>query len=113
MMLFGATSSLWPSIMLWSFAAMGIYGYVSPFWSLPNEFLSGYAAASGIALVNSVGNLGGFVGPSIIGALASGEGGIYRGLTIAGVSLLVSATLVLMLPSQNPATKLAGSRTFT
>lgn len=100
LMFLGTTSSLWPSITLWTFAAVGVYGYAGPFWSLPSEFLSGFAAASGIALVNSVGNLGGFVGPSVIGTLASGEGGIYRGLTIAGVSLVVSATLVLMLPQK-------------
>jgi MFS transporter, ACS family, tartrate transporter len=100
LMLLGTTNSLWLSIALWSFAAMGIYGYEGPFWSLPSEFLTGFAAASGIALANSVGNLGGFAGPSVIGALASGAGGIYRGLALAGISLFVSATLLLLLPKR-------------
>jgi MFS transporter, ACS family, tartrate transporter len=100
LMLLGTTSSLWLSIALWSFAAMGIYGYLGPFFSLPSEFLTGFAAASGIALINSVGNLGGFAGPSVIGALANGAGGIYRGLAMAGISLFVSATLVLLLPKK-------------
>jgi ACS family tartrate transporter-like MFS transporter len=94
----GTTNSAFLSIALWSLAAMGILGMVSPFWSLPNGFLAGGSAASGIALVTSIGSLGGFVGPSIIGAAASGAGGIYRGLALAGVSLLVSAAFVLLLP---------------
>jgi len=49
-------------------------------------------------LINSVGNLGGYVGPSVIGALAHGTRGIYAGLALAGVSLFVSAALVLLLP---------------
>jgi MFS transporter, ACS family, tartrate transporter len=98
LMSLGATNSPFLSIALWSLAAMGIIGMVSPFWSLPNEFLAGGSAASGIALVTSIGSLGGFVGPYFIGAVANGGGGIYRGLALAGVSLFVSATLVLLLP---------------
>jgi hypothetical protein len=67
-----------------------------PFFSFPSEFLSGFSAASGIALINSMGNLGGFAGPIIIGAVANGAGGIYRGLALAGVS----AALVLLLPAR-------------
>jgi MFS transporter, ACS family, tartrate transporter len=86
------------SITLWSFAVMGISSMVGPFWSLPNEFLAGVSAASGIALITSVGSLGGFVGPYAIGAFANGNGGIHSGLIIAGISLFVSATLALLLP---------------
>ena len=96
----GTTNSVFPSIALWSFAAMGILGMISPFWSLPNEFLAGVSAASGIALVTSIGSLGGFVGPSVIGAAAKGAGGIYRGFAVAGISLFVSATLVMFLPKK-------------
>ena len=56
-------------------------------------FLTGYAAASGIAFINSVASLGGFVGPSIIGAMANGTGGIYRGVALTGGSLFVSACM--------------------
>jgi ACS family tartrate transporter-like MFS transporter len=48
-------------------AAVGIMGSKGPFWPLPSAYLSGAGAAAGIALINSVGNLGGFVGPYIIG----------------------------------------------
>ncbi len=98
LMLLGATSSLLVSIALWSFVAMGIYSFFGPFFSIPSKFLAGFSAASGIALINSVAGLGGFVGPSAIGALAGGTRGIYGGLALAGMSLFVSAALVLLLP---------------
>jgi MFS transporter, ACS family, tartrate transporter len=97
MVLLGTTSSLWLSLALWSVAAMGMYGYLGPFWSLPGKFLTGYGAASGIALVNSMANLGGFIGPYAIGATAGGAGGLSRALAIAGIPLFVSASLVLLL----------------
>ena len=59
MVLLGSTSSLWLSLMLWSIAAMGIYSYFAPFWPLLSEFLTGYGAALGFALVNSVANWAG------------------------------------------------------
>jgi ACS family tartrate transporter-like MFS transporter len=98
LMLLGATSSLLVSIALWSFVAMGIYSFFGPFFSIPSKFLAGFSAASGIALINSVAGLGGFVGPSAIGALAGGSRGIYGGLALAGIALFVSAALVLLLP---------------
>jgi MFS transporter, ACS family, tartrate transporter len=85
-------------LTLLSLLAVGIYSYVGPFWALPNEFLAGSSAAVGIALINSVGNLGGFVGPWAIGAMATWTGSIYRGLALVGIPLLVSATLLLRLP---------------
>jgi ACS family tartrate transporter-like MFS transporter len=100
LMLTGTTSSPVFSILLWSFAAMGIYSFFGPFFALPSGFLAGFSAASGLALINSVGNLGGFAGPSVIGALSGGTGGIYRGLAIAGFSLCVTAALVLLLPAR-------------
>jgi hypothetical protein len=78
---------------------MGIYSFFGPFFSIPSRFLAGFSAASGIALINSVGNLGGFAGPSVIGAISSGTRGIYGGLALAGISLFVSATLVVLLPN--------------
>ena len=91
------TPSPWLLIVLWCFAAMGIWSFMGPFWSLPNEFLTGPAAAVGIALINSFGNIGGFVGPYAMGAINKKTGSFHGGLLLAGVSLLVSAALVLML----------------
>jgi ACS family tartrate transporter-like MFS transporter len=72
-------------------------GPLGPFWALPSEFLTGYSAAAGIALINSVGNLGGFAGPYTIGRIATRTGNPYAGLAIAGVALFISAALVLLL----------------
>jgi ACS family tartrate transporter-like MFS transporter len=100
LVLLGTTNSHLLSITIWSFAAIGIYSFYGPFFSFPSEFLAGFSAASGIALINSIGNLGGFAGPFVIGAVATGTGGIYLGLALAGVSAFVSAALVLLLPAK-------------
>src|SRR5262249_12369511 len=50
-------------------AAVGTHGYLPGFWALPTSFLTGTAAAASVGLINSVGNLGGFVGPYIVGYL--------------------------------------------
>ena len=92
----GAAQSPFMSVTLLTVIACGIYSFLGPFWALPGEFLTGYAAASGIALINSVGNLGGFVGPYAIGSLARWTGSVYWGLAFAGTSLLATAVLVLL-----------------
>ena len=84
-------------IALWCLAAMGIWSFFGPFWSLPNEFLTGSSAAVGIALINSFGNLGGFVGPYAMGAINHWTGSFHGGLLLAAISLFVTATLILML----------------
>ncbi len=96
--LLGTTRSPVYSVILLSFLAVGVYSFYGPFWALPSEFLTGFSAAAGIALINSVGNLGGFAGPYMIGAIATRTGSLYAGLAIAGASLFISAILVLLLP---------------
>jgi ACS family tartrate transporter-like MFS transporter len=99
LMSLGASNSPMLSIILWSFTAIGICSYWGPFWSMPSQFLAGYSAASGIALINSIAALGGFIGPSVVGAAATGTRGIYGGLALGGgVCLMASAALILMLP---------------
>ena len=92
-----AVSSPILSIVLLTLMASGIYSFFGPFWALPNRFLTGFAAASGIALINSVGNLGGFVGPYMIGSITTWTGSGYWGLVFAGASLVVCAVLVVCL----------------
>jgi len=84
-------------IVLWCFAAMGIWSFMGPFWSLPNEFLAGSSAAVGIALINSFGNIGGFVGPYAIGAINERTGSFRGGFLLAGISLFLSAMLIIAL----------------
>jgi ACS family tartrate transporter-like MFS transporter len=100
-------------VVLLSLLAGGVYSFPGPFWSLPCEFLTGSSAAAGIALINSVANLGGFVGPYAIGVMSGWTGGIYGGLALAGIPLLLSATLLLLLPRKAQAANLVGSRSNT
>jgi ACS family tartrate transporter-like MFS transporter len=78
-----------------SIAAIGFYGSKGMFWSMPSMFLTGSAAAAGIAWINSLGNLGGFFGPSIVGwvreASGSFSGGLYALAAFALMSAVVAA----------------------
>jgi hypothetical protein len=64
---------------------------------MPGEFLTGFSAAVGIALVTSVANLGGFAGPYTVGIIRQRTGDPYYGLVCAGVFMLFSAGLALAL----------------
>jgi ACS family tartrate transporter-like MFS transporter len=98
MALLGTTRSPFNTVALSCLLAVGLYSVWGPFWALPSEFLTGSSAAAGMALVNSVGNLGGFVGPSAVGLIAQRTGSFYGGLAFTGACLFVSATLTLLLP---------------
>jgi MFS transporter, ACS family, tartrate transporter len=93
----GAARSPFVSILLLSFVAAGIYSVYGPLYALPGEFLTGVSAASGIALITSVANCGGFVGPYGVGAISTRTGSLYGGLAVAGLALLVCAGLMLLL----------------
>jgi MFS transporter, ACS family, tartrate transporter len=101
LVLLGTTRSPFYSVGFLCLLAAGVYSVVGPFWALPSEFLTGFSTAAGIALINSVGNLGGFVGPYMIGAIAMRTGNLYGGLALAGLALFISATLVLLLPRKH------------
>ena len=68
---------------------------LAPFWTLPSSFLSGAAAAGGIALINSVGNLGGFVGPNVIGQIKAATKSFSGGLTAMALTLFIGGVLAL------------------
>jgi ACS family tartrate transporter-like MFS transporter len=87
------------SIVILGFVVAGGFSSNAPFWSMPSEFLTGSSAASGIALINSVANLGGFVGPYVIGVAVQASGRLLSGLALASFSLFISAGMVLLLPS--------------
>jgi len=74
---------------------IGLKSAMAPFWALSTTFLSGTAAAGGIALINSVGNLGGFVGPTIVGVVVDKTGSMSISLWILGGALLLMGILVL------------------
>jgi ACS family tartrate transporter-like MFS transporter len=99
LLLLGAfsASSVFFSVMLWCVAAAVAYCLFAPFWSMTNEFLSGFSAAAGIAFINSFGNIGGFVGPYTMGAIIRRTGTFRGGLIFAGISFFTSAMLILAL----------------
>ena len=99
-LLLGAPHSLLFSVVLFSAVAIGTYSFLPVFFSVPGEFLTGFSAAAGIALVTSVANLGGFVGPYTVGLIRQRTGNPYYGLICAGILFLVSATLALILPKR-------------
>ncbi|WP_035466019.1 MFS transporter [Burkholderia sp. WSM2232] len=80
---------------------VGISAAKAPLWAMPSMFLSGAGAAAGIAMINSIGNLGGFVGPFAIGWLKNVTGGYSAGLYVVGATLAVSAVVTLMLSRQS------------
>jgi MFS family permease len=86
------------SIIALTLVTAGVLSWVATFWSLPTAFLSGTAAAAGIAWINSVGNLGGHFGPDLIGrirtATNSSEAAFF---TLAALGLL-GVIIVLLLP---------------
>ena len=84
-----------------SLAAAGVWGCFGPFWALPGSFLAGSAAAGGIALINSIGNLGGFVGPFALGLLRQSTGDFRAGLALLACSLVAVALLALRLPRES------------
>jgi len=78
-----------------AFAVGGSLSAIALFWGLPGAFLQGAAAAAGIAIINSFGNLGGFAGPYLLGLLTTLFGSAQGGLMLLGGCLLVCAALML------------------
>ena len=78
-------------------AAMGIFAALPVFWALPSRFLTGAAAAGGIGLINSVGNLGGFAAPYATGALEDLTGTNRAGMWAVGMIMVLGGVLVVWL----------------
>ncbi|WP_406192520.1 MFS transporter [Streptomyces sp. NBC_01017] len=88
------------SLAALSFAAAGVLTCAPLFWSLPTAFLGGTAAAAGLAVINSVGNLAGFVSPYMIGALKDATGSTELPMYVLALSLVVGAGAVLTTKKQ-------------
>jgi D-galactonate transporter len=84
-------------MVAFSVAAFGIFGSLPVFWTLPTAFLSGAAAAGGIAIINSIGNLAGFVGPSVMGMIKDSTGSFTNGLLVLAGVAVVALVIVLLL----------------
>jgi sugar phosphate permease len=103
-----------PAIAIALFVLVGasFYGFQPCFWAVPTLFLSESAAAASIGLINSVGNLGGFVGPLVMGYLAGRTHSFAAGLWYLVVSLFLSGTLMLALELNIAARCLLRCKTF-
>src|SRR5262245_49248837 len=83
-----------------SLAMAGVTTSLSQFWCWPTAMLAGAAAATGIALINSIGNLAGFVGPSVIGWLVDRTGSTDVGVEVLAAVMVIGSLLVLTVPRQ-------------
>ncbi|MFG1347888.1 MFS transporter [Xanthobacter autotrophicus DSM 431] len=80
-----------------SVAAAGIFTAMPTFWTLPPQFLSGTGLAAGIALINSIGNLGGFLGPYAVGAVKDATGSFTYGLLMLSVFICIAGLLIIVM----------------
>jgi ACS family tartrate transporter-like MFS transporter len=86
--------SLWV-LVAFALATFGFYGMKSPFWPLPSTFLTGTALAGGLALINSLGNLAGYLGPIAVGFAKDATGTFQAGLYVLATAALVSTLTAL------------------
>ncbi len=90
-------SNPWLAILAVTICACGVLAALPCFWALPTAYLTGAAAAAGIGLINSLGNLSGFVAPYVTGALSDATGNNRLGLWVVGVCIVSAAFVTWML----------------
>lgn len=93
----GNAEGIFAVILALTLVNIGISAAKPPLWSMPTTFLSGSAAAAGIATINSIGNLGGFAGPAMIGWIKDLTGSFMGGLYFVAALLMISAVVTLLL----------------
>ena len=89
--------SQWLTIALFTLAMTGLKAYLPAFWTLPSELMSASAAAASIGLINAFGNLGGWVGPTVVGVVRQHTGSYRSGLWFLAASMVVSAVIIMTL----------------
>ena len=96
--------NIWLLVLSFTLSQMGQRSVMSIFWTIPPIFLAGTGAAAGIGLINAVGNLGGAVGPTLMGALRDFTGAYTTGLLVLAAALVVEAIVVMTIriPSRDP-----------
>ena len=92
------------TLLLLTLSFACFYGRFGPFWALPSEVLPASVAGVGIAVINGIGNLGGFAGPFAFGAIRSATGSFALALSLAGAVLVLSAAVLIALrmPGRRP-----------
>ena len=109
LVLAGFAGSVLAVLLALTLVNIGISSAKPPLWSMPTLFLSGSAAAAGIATINSIGNLGGFVGPAMIGWIKDITGSFQGGLFFVAGLLVLSAILTLVLARSQRTSDAAGA----
>jgi D-galactonate transporter len=92
----GFLHSAIPALAGLTLATLGIFAALAVFWSLPTAFLTGSAAAGGIALINSIAALGGYLGPVVIGWVRQETGSVESGLYVIAGALVLAAFMVIL-----------------
>jgi ACS family tartrate transporter-like MFS transporter len=106
-------NNLWLLVLSFTLSQIGQRSVQGVFWAIPPIFLGGTAAAACIGLINAIGNLGGAVGPSLMGSLRQATGTYSRGLLVLAAVLVVETAIVvsLRLPArENESSRGAQSR---
>jgi len=93
----------WWALLAMAVTAVGLYGSRPSFWPMPSIFLTGTAAAAGIALINSIGALGGYIGPFVVGWIKDSTNSFENGLYFLAACALASAVITRF--ATQPATK--------
>jgi len=95
-------NNLWLVVLSFTLSQIGQRSVQGVFWAIPPIFLGGTAAAACIGLINAIGNLGGAVGPSMMGALRQATGSYSQGLLVLASALVIETAIVvsLRLPSR-------------
>lgn len=111
MFIAGMVSDPYMSITMISLSLAGLYAFKSPFWALPTLFLSRETASVSIAIINSIGNLGGFVGPFAIGYIKGNTNSASTGLMfLAGLVVIAFfMTLLIRLDERTAAKQVASA----
>ncbi|WP_165235264.1 MFS transporter [Aquisphaera insulae] len=107
--------TLWLTVLLFTCALTGLKAYMPAFWSLPSLLMTESAAAVSIGLINSFGNLGGWVGPTILGVLKEKTDSYQVGLWVLSGSMVIAAMVIFAMgigrrmtdPKPKPAPDLA------
>jgi MFS family permease len=92
-----AVASPWMSLLALTIGVTGIYGFFGTFWAIPPSFLTGRAAAAGIAMIISIGNCGGLVGPSVVGWTRQLSGSFTLGFVAMSGFFVVASLLIVAL----------------
>jgi len=95
-------NNLWLMVLSFTLSQIGQRSVQGVFWAIPPIFLGGTAAAGCIGLINALGNLGGYVGPSVMGALRQSTGTYSQGLLVLALALVIESAVVVSLRLPKP-----------